>query len=119
MLTRLFGANQVAELANICTKDVLQSKAERDQAGEIRARDLKIDELSRRNRELQAEIDRLKAKPSAPAAAAAHEHSPPKLPKPVWRPTPSSVTVTPREKPKGRQTLRPIAVQFDTKPTGN
>ncbi|CAF0784466.1 unnamed protein product [Adineta ricciae] len=123
-LVSLYGSNQVTELANICTKDVLQSKSERDQANELRTRDMKIDELDRRNRELQTEIDRLKTKPSAstPAAAAtagvaASEHSHTKPTKQTWRPTPA--TVTPREKPKGRQTLKPIAVQFDTKPGGN
>ncbi|UJR36251.1 hypothetical protein I4U23_028983 [Adineta vaga] len=123
LLVGLYGSNQVTELANICTKDVLQSKVEHDQANQIRTRDMKIGELDRRNRELQTEIDRLKVKPSGTTAAAAapssSEQSHTKPNKSVWRPTPSSVSTTPREKPKGRQTLKPIAVQFDTKPGGS
>lgn len=108
LLLRLYGSNQVKELATICTKDVIQSKLERDHANEIRIRDIKIDELNRLNRELQAEIDRLKSRSTSPA-----EHKPIK---PQWRPVPSSVPIKPREKTKTRQTLKPISVQFDSKP---
>ncbi len=111
LLVRLYGINQVKELSTICTKDVVQSKLERDQTNEIRLRDIKIDELNHLNKQLQAEIDRLKA--SSPT-----EHSMVK-PKPQWRPVPASIPVKPREKTKSRQTLKPISVQFDTKPGAN
>lgn len=114
LLTRLYGINQVTELSRICTKDVLQSKLERDQANEIRLRDIKIDQLNRLNRDLQAEIDRLKARSTSPT-----EHSVIRPTKPQWRPVPSSVPIKPREKTKARQTLKPISVQFDTKPGAN
>jgi hypothetical protein len=109
LLVRLYGLNQVTELSTICTKDVLQSKLERDQAHEIRLRDIKIDELNRLNRELQAEIDRLKARSPSPT-----EPSIIKPNKTQWRPVPNSLK--PRERAKPRQTLKPISVQFDTKP---
>jgi hypothetical protein len=109
LLVRLYGQNQVTELSAICTKDVVQSKLERDQANEIRIRDIKIDELNRLNRQLQAEIDRLKAGSPSPS-----EQSTVKS-KPQWRPVPASIPVKPREKSKSRQTLKPISVQFDTK----
>ena len=108
LLVRLYGNNQVTELATICTKDVLQSKLERDQANEIRLRDIRIDELYRLNQQLQAEIDRLRA-----GSPSEHSSVKGKIP---WRPVPSSVPVKAREKPKTRQTLKPISVQFDTKP---
>lgn len=116
LLVRLYGSNQVTELATICTKDVVQSKLERDQSSEIRLRDVKIEELNQLNRALQAEIDRLKAVTTEPVAATP---AVPKAAKPQWRPVPSSVAVTPREKTKSRQTLKPISVQFGTKPPGN
>lgn len=113
LLVRLYGSNQVAELASICTKDLLQSRLERDQANAIRIRDIRIDELDRLNRELQAEIDRLKAR----------SPSPPELPmlkpKPQWRPVPATVPIKPRDKTKSRQTLKPMSVQFDAKPGAN
>ena len=118
LLVRLYGSNQVTELATICTKDVLQSKLERDQANEIRMRDIKIEELNQLNRALQAEIDRLKAM-KAEQAAAPPSPPPAKAAKPQWRPVPSSVPVTPKENTKGRQTLKPISVQFGSKPAAN
>lgn len=114
-LVRLYGENPVRELATICTKDVIQSKLERDQTNEIRLRDMKIDELNQLNRSLQSEIDRLKA--LAAEVAAAPKSNP--VVKPQWRPVPSAVAVTPKEKVKNRQTLKPISVQFGTKPGGN
>jgi hypothetical protein len=115
LLVRLYGLNQVIELSTICTKDVVQSKLERDRANEIRIRDLKIDELNRINRDLQAEIDRLKARSASPT-----EQSMIKSNKPQWRPVPASVPIkTPNEKNKPRQTLKPISVQFDAKPGAN
>jgi len=101
----------VTELSTICTKDIVQSKLERDQANEIRLRDLKIDELNRLNRDLQTEIDRLKARSPSPP-----EQSTIKPNKPQWRPVPASVPIKPREKIKPRQALKPVSVQFDTKP---
>lgn len=108
-LVRLYGSNQVTELANICTKDLLQSRLDRDHANEIRIRDVKIDELNQLNRELQAEIDRLKGRSVSPPESTIVK------PKPQWRPVPASVPIKPREKPKTRQTLKPISVQFDAK----
>jgi hypothetical protein len=124
LLVRLYGLNQVTELSAICTKDVLQSKLARDQAHEIRIRDIKIDELNRVNRDLRAEIDRLKIKSPAPAPAPAPapppahiEHPIVRHHKPVSRPIPPVVAVAAsREKSKHRQTLKPISVQFGTKP---
>jgi hypothetical protein len=104
LLVRLYGSNQVTELSTICTKDVLQSKLERDQANAIRMRDIKIEELNRLNRNLQAEIDRLKARSPSPST------------KPQWRPVPASIPIKPREKTKARQPLKPVSVQFDAKP---
>ncbi|CAF1009220.1 unnamed protein product [Adineta steineri] len=117
LLVRFYGANQVNELSAICTKDVLQVKLERDQANDIRLRDIKIDELNRLNRDLQTEIDRLKTKP-APAAPPSPPAEQPiiKPNKPVWRPTPISKAVPHREKLQARQTLKPISVQFNGKP---
>ena len=111
LLVRLYGSNQVTELSSICTKDVIQGKLERDQANEIRLRDIKIDELNRLNQQLQAEIDRLKS-------ASPTEQSPVK-PKPQWHQVPASMPAKPREKQKSRQTLKPISVQFGTKPGAN
>jgi hypothetical protein len=112
LLIHLYGLNQVAELSTICTKDVLQSKLERDQANEIRIRDVKIDELNRINRDLQAEIDRLKA-----TSPSSNDQSTAKPAKPQWRPVPA--TVVTREKKSTRQTLKPMSVQFGTKPGAN
>lgn len=106
LLLHLYGQNQVAELATICTKDVLQSKQERDHASEIKWRDDKIQELTNTNQDLNAEIERLKAALAESAV---------KVTKPQWRPVPASVP-TPREPPKSRQTLKPSSVQFGTKP---
>jgi len=39
--------------------------------------------------------------------------------RPQWRPVPASVPIKPREKNKSRQTLKPISVQFDSKPGAN
>jgi uncharacterized coiled-coil DUF342 family protein len=99
----------VNELATICTKDVLQTKQERDHASEIKRRDDKIDELTRLNQELNAEVERLKA---ALAELSAKSN------KPVWRPVPASTSIAPRETTnnKSRQTLKPNSVQFGTKP---
>jgi len=122
LLVRLYGLNQVTELSAICTKDVVQSKLARDQAHEIRIRDIKIDELNRLNRDLRAEIDRLKIKSPAPAPPPAPAHAHIEHPivrhnKPVTRPIPPVVAVAAsREKSKHRQTLKPISVQFGTKP---
>jgi uncharacterized coiled-coil DUF342 family protein len=109
LLLRLYGSNQVNELATICTKDVLQTKQERDHASEIKRRDDKIDELTRLNQELNAEVERLKA---ALAELSAKSN------KPVWRPVPASTSIAPRETTnnKSRQTLKPNSVQFGTKP---
>jgi hypothetical protein len=107
LLLRLYGSNQVIELATICTKDVLQTKQERDHAKEIQWRDEKIDELNRLNQELNGEIERLKA---------ALSDQPIKTPKPQWRPVPASVPPAPRDSNKPRQTLKPSSVQFGTKP---
>ncbi|CAF3395621.1 unnamed protein product [Rotaria sp. Silwood1] len=114
LLVHLYGINQVTELARICTKDALQSKLERDQAYEIRIRDIKIDELNRLNRQLQDEIDRLKSR-STPSI----EQPTVKPNKPQWHPVPSSVAITSREKSKTRHTLKPVSVQFGTKPGAN
>ncbi|CAF2803795.1 unnamed protein product [Rotaria sp. Silwood2] len=111
LLVHFYGINQVTELSRICTKDALQSKLERDQTHEIRIRDIKIDELNRLNRELQDEIDRLKSR-STPSV----EQPTVKSNKPQWQPITSSVAVTSREKTKTRQTLKPVSVQFSTKP---
>jgi hypothetical protein len=109
LLLRLYGANQVMELATICTKDVLQSKQERDHANDLKWRDEKIDELTRVGQDLQSEIDRLKA-------ALADQTS--KNVKPQWRPVPATiVAATPAASTnKSRQTLKPSSVQFGTKP---
>ncbi|CAF4742129.1 unnamed protein product, partial [Rotaria socialis] len=80
LLLHLYGNNQVAELATICTKDVLQSKQERDNAYEIKWRDEKIDGLTQTTKELNEEIERLKA--------ALAEQSV-KTTKPQWRPVPA------------------------------
>lgn len=111
LLHRLYGSNQVKELANICTKDVVQSKLDRDHVNELRVRDLKIDELNRLTRDLQNEIDRLKARSSSPSEQNVHRPA-----KPQWRPVPPILPVKTREKTKVRQTLKPISVQFDNKP---
>ncbi|CAF1330375.1 unnamed protein product [Adineta steineri] len=117
LLVRFYGANQVNELSAICTKDVLQVKLERDQANDIRLRDIKIDELNRLNRDLQTEIDRLKTKPAPAAPPSPPAEQPTIKPnKPVWRPTPISKAVPHREKLQARQTLKPISVQFNGKP---
>jgi hypothetical protein len=113
LLLRLYGSNQVVELATICTKDVLQTKQERDHANDIKWRDEKIDELTRLNQELNAEIERLKAALAELSA---------KPTKPIWRPVPASITTgTPREtnNNKSRQTLKPTSVQFGAKPGAN
>jgi len=109
LLLRLYGSNQVTELATICTKDIIQTNKDRDHANELRRRDEKIDELTRLNRELNAEIERLKAALTELSA---------KSNKPLWRPVPASVpTVTQREtNNKSRQTLKPSSVQFGGKP---
>lgn len=109
LLLRLYGSNQVTELASICTKDVLQSKQERDQANEIKWRDEKIDELNGLVQSLNAEIDRLKATIADLSSKGA---------KPIWRPVPASTPLTPREQAsnKSRQTLKPSSVQFGGKP---
>jgi hypothetical protein len=108
LLLRLYGSNQVIELASICTKDVLVSKQERDHANEIKWRDEKIDELTRLNQELAAEIERLKAALAELSA---------KNSKPLWRPVPAATGI-PRDSTgnKSRQTLKPSNVQFGTKP---
>lgn len=105
LLLRLYGANQVAELASICTKDVLQSKQERDQAGEMKWRDEKIAELNDLVQNLNAEIDRLKATIAELSARPV---------KPIWRPVPASTPLTPRDSTtnKPRQTLKPGNVQL-------
>lgn len=108
-LVRLYGSNQVTELATICTKDLLQARSDRDHAHEIHLRDVKIDELNQLNRALQAELDRLKGRSASPS-----EQSNVKS-KPQWRPVPAAVPIKAREKPKARQTLKPISVQFDSK----
>lgn len=112
LLLRLYGSNQVTELASICTKDVLQSKQERDQASELKWRDEKIAELNGLVQNLTAEIDRLKA------TIAELSNKPTKQ---IWRPVPASTTLTPREPPpsKPRQTLKPSSVQFGGKPNAN
>jgi len=109
LLLRLYGSNQVNELATICTKDVLQTKQERDHASEIKRRDDKIDELTRLNQELNAEVERLKA---------ALAELPSKPNKPLWRPVPATTSIAPRESTnnKSRHTLKPNSVQFGTKP---
>jgi uncharacterized coiled-coil DUF342 family protein len=109
LLLRLYGSNQVNELATICTKDVLQTKQERDHASEIKRRDDKIDELTRLNQELNAEVERLKA-------ALGELSSKPN--KPLWRPVPATTSIAPRESTnnKSRHTLKPNSVQFGTKP---
>lgn len=113
LLVHLYGVDQVTELSKLCTKDVLQSKVELDQTHELRVRDIKIDELRRMNQELQTELDRLKSKP-VPSSEQA------KPSKPQWRHVPASVPITPREKNKpSRQTLKPVSVQFGTKPGTN
>jgi hypothetical protein len=111
LLVHLYGVNQVTELSTICTKDVLQSKFERDQANEIRIRDVKIEELNRMNRDLQAEIDRLKA------VTTSNEQPTGKPTKPQWRPVPAAGVT--REKKPTRQTLKPMSVQFGSKPGSN
>lgn len=109
LLLRLYGSNQVAELATICTKDVLQSKQEREHASELKWRDDKIDELTRLNQDLNNEVDRLKAALAELSA---------KSTKPLWRPAPASTSITPKESTnnKSRQTLKPSSVQFGSKP---
>lgn len=113
LLVRLYGSNQVTELAAICTKDLLQARSDRDHANEIRLRDIKIDDLTQLNRELQAEIDRLKGRSPSPSDQSSVKS------KPQWRPVPASVPMKPREKPKTRQTLKPMSVQFDSKSRTN
>ena len=112
LLLRLYGSNQVTELASICTKDVLQSKQERDQANEIKWRDEKIAELNGLVQNLNAEIDRLKATIAELST---------KGTKQIWRPVPATTTLTPREPAsnKSRQTLKPASVQFGGKPSAN
>jgi len=111
LILRLYGSNQVAELASICTKDVLQSKQERDHASELKTRDEKIAELTRKNQDLEAEIERLKAQIAELSKQPV---------KPLWRPVPASQPMTPKEPTnttnKARQTLKPSSVQFGTKP---
>ncbi|CAF1234853.1 unnamed protein product [Rotaria sordida] len=107
LLLQLYGTNQVAELATICTKDVLQSKQERDNAYEIKWRDEKIEGLTQTNKELNDEIERLKA-------ALAEQSL--KNTKPQWRPVPAQMPTTPRDPNKPRTTLKPANVQFGTKP---
>lgn len=108
LLLRLYGNNQVTELASICTKDVLLSKQDRDQASELKMRDEKIEQLTRTNQDLQNEIDRLKA--SLAELAAKNTKTP-------WKPVPASVTITPRDPNanRSRQTLKPTSVQFGGK----
>ena len=107
LLFQLYGENQALELANICSKDALEMKQERDQGNEIRARDERIEEMKRFINELQAEIDRLKAALAEQAA---------KNTKTPWKPVPASVTITPREPSRQqRQTLKPTSVQFGGK----
>ncbi|CAF3616040.1 unnamed protein product [Rotaria socialis] len=116
LLLRLYGKNQVTELSQICTKDALQLNLERDRANEIRMRDIKIDELNQLNRELEDEIKRLKAASPPPPPPPTAERSTVKSVKPQWRQVPTSVAVTSRETTKTRQTLKPVSVQFGTKP---
>lgn len=108
LLLRLYGNNQVTELASICTKDVLLSKQERDQANELKIRDEKIEQLTRTTQDLQNEIDRLKANLAELSA---------KNTKTPWKPVPASVTITPRDPNanRPRQTLKPSSVQFGGK----
>lgn len=105
LLLRLYGSNQVMELATICTKDVLQSKQDQDHANEIKWRDEKIDGLTQINQELNEEIERLKATLA--------DHSAKKSP---WRPGPSPVPITTRDLGKTRPTLKPANVNFGSKP---
>ncbi|CAF2010314.1 unnamed protein product [Rotaria magnacalcarata] len=114
-LLSLYGKNQVTELSQICTKDALQSKLDRDHANEIRMRDIKIAELNQLNRELEDEIARLKAASPPPPPSTA-ERPTVKPVKPQWRQVPTSVALAPRETTKTRQTLKPVSVQFGTKP---
>ena len=102
----------MSELAIICTKDALQTKQDRDHAGELKQRDEKIDQLTQLSQELQAEIERLKAALAEQAA---------KNSKTPWRHVPASVTITPRDPTtnRPRQTLKPSSVQFGTKPGSN
>jgi hypothetical protein len=104
----LYGSNQVTELATICTKDVLQSKQDRDYANEIKWRDEKIDGLTQINQELNEEIERLKASLTDQSAKKA-----------PWRPGPSPVPITSRESGRPRPTLKPANVHFGSKPGAN
>ncbi|CAF1074980.1 unnamed protein product [Adineta steineri] len=102
LLLRLYGSNQVTELAKICTKDVLEANKDRDHANDIRKRDERIDELTHINKELNEEIERLKATIEAGK-------------KPAWRPVPASIPAA-RDPGKNRQVLKPSSIQPGTKP---
>lgn len=107
LLLRLYGANQVAELTTICTKDVLEAKQERDQTNELKAREEKIEQLKRIIDELEKEIERLKE-------ALAEQST--KTTKTPWKPVPASIPITQREPAnRPRQTLKPSSVQFGGK----
>jgi hypothetical protein len=114
LLLRYFGANQVAELATICTKDALESKQDRDHLHEMKIREEKIDQLTRQNRELQAELDRLKASLA--------EHSSSKAPanRVLHHPIPAGAPATTRVNTQRRTSLKPTSVQFfGSKPGGS
>ncbi|CAF0769103.1 unnamed protein product [Didymodactylos carnosus] len=110
LLARLFGTDQVTELSAICSKDVLQPKIEQDNLNEIKWRDLKIDELDRMNKDLRAELERIKS------SANSIEDTNKSVKKKEWKPP--VLVVTPRDpsKQRNRETLKPSRVEFGTKP---
>ena len=105
VLVRLYGSNQVTELAAICTKDVLQSKQDREHINELKWRDEKIERLTQMNQELNEEVERLRATLADQSAKKA-----------PWRPAAASGSIPTREPSRTRQTLKPANVQFASKP---
>ncbi|CAF0890952.1 unnamed protein product [Adineta ricciae] len=103
LLLRLYGLNQVTELAKICVKDVLQLKQDREYVHDIKWRDEKIDRLTRENEELTIENEQLRSTIDSTK----------KVP---WRPANSSNPIEKRDLGRHRDVLKPSNVQLGAKP---
>ena len=106
LLLRCFGANQVAELATICTRDALESKQDRDHLQEMKIREEKIDQLTQQNRALQAELDRLRASMAEQTTSKTTGN------RVLHHPIPAAAPVTTRDNTQRRKSLKPASVQF-------
>ncbi|CAF0874404.1 unnamed protein product [Adineta ricciae] len=106
LLLRLYGLNQVTELAKICVKDVLQLKQDRDYVHDVKWRDEKIDRLTRENEELTIENEQLRSTIDSTKKA-------------PWRPANSSNPIEKRDLGRQRDVLKPANVQLGAKPGSN